>query len=132
MPTFVLLHSPLVGPLTWQPVADVLRQLGTNAVVPTPGSEGVSPPFWKRHAEAVAASRLRLPHAERIVLTAHSGAGPLLPAVRRQVEHDVIGYVFVDADLPGPDGASRLDLLVLGDCALVTSPCHRWAAAGLD
>jgi len=31
---------------------------GTNAVVPTLGSEGVSPPFWKRHAEAIA-ERLR-------------------------------------------------------------------------
>src|SRR6267143_3337680 len=52
-----------------------------------------------------------LPRSERIVLTAHSGAGPLLPAVRRQVEHEVVGYLFVDAGLPGPDGASRLELL---------------------
>lgn len=111
MATFVLLHSPLVGPLTWKPVADVLKGAGTNAVVPTLGSEGASPPFWKRHAEAVTERLRHLPHAERIVLTAHSGAGPLLPAVRRQIEHDVVGYVFVDAGLPGPDGASRLDLL---------------------
>jgi hypothetical protein len=100
-----------VGPLTWKPVADVLKGGGTNAVVPTLGSEGVSPPFWKRHAEAVAECLRTLPRAERIVLTAHSGAGPLLPAVRRHVEHDVVGYVFVDAGLPGPDGASRLNLL---------------------
>ncbi|HVH30734.1 MAG TPA: alpha/beta hydrolase, partial [bacterium] len=94
MPTFVLLHSPLLDP---SPAACCRcgETVGTNAVVPTLGSEGVSPPFWKRHAEAVAESLLRLPHAERIVLTAHSGAGPLLPAVRRQVEHDVVGYVFV-------------------------------------
>lgn len=82
-----------------------------NAVVPTLGSEGVSPPFWKRHAEAVADCLRSLPRSERIVLTAHSGAGPLLPAVCRQVEHAVVGYLFVDAGLPGPDGASRLELL---------------------
>ncbi len=111
MPTFVLLHSPLVGPLTWKPVADILKGEGTNAVVPTLGSVGVSPPFWKRHTEAVAECLGSLPRAEPIVLTAHSGAGPLLPAVRRQIEHNVVGYVFVDAGLPGPDGASRLDLL---------------------
>ena len=111
MPTFVLLHSPLVGPFTWKPVADVLKAGGTNAVVPTLGSEGVSPPFWKRHAEAVVDRLRSLPHAERIVLTAHSGAGPLLPAVGRQIEHHVVGYMFVDAGLPGPDGASRLKLL---------------------
>ena len=83
MATFVLLHSPLVGPLTWKPVADVLMEGGTNAVVPTLGSEGVSPPFWKRHAEAIAERLRSFPRAERIVLTAHSGAGAVLPAVRR-------------------------------------------------
>lgn len=111
MPTFVLLHSPLVGPLTWKPVANILKGGGTNAVVPALGSEGVSPPFWKRHAEAVAERLRSFPRRERVILTAHSGAGPLLPAVRRQVEQDVVGYVFVDAGLPGPDGASRLGLL---------------------
>ncbi len=25
MPTFVLLHSPLVGPFTWKPVAETLK-----------------------------------------------------------------------------------------------------------
>jgi hypothetical protein len=111
MPTFVLLHSPLVGPLTWKPVAEILKEGGTNAVVPTLRSEGVSPPYWKRHAEAVAEYLRGLSRAEPVILTAHSGAGPLLPAVRRQIEHNVVGYVFVDAGLPGPDGASRLDLL---------------------
>ncbi len=31
---FVLLHSPLVGPLTWGPVADELRRRGIEAIVP--------------------------------------------------------------------------------------------------
>ncbi len=39
----------------------------------------------------------------------HSGAGPRLPAARIKVVHPVAGYVFVDAGLPGPNGASRLD-----------------------
>jgi hypothetical protein len=44
------------------------------------------------------------------VLVGHSGAGPLLPAVRERIQHPVAGYIFVDASLPGQDGASRFDL----------------------
>jgi len=33
-----------------------------------------------------------------------------LPAIRRETDHAVTGYVFVDASLPGKDGQSRLDL----------------------
>ena len=111
MATFVLVHSPLVGPLTWKPVADKLGRKGFNAVVPVLLSEEVQPPYWKRHAGAVAESLRDLPPSEPVILVAHSGAGPLLPAVRTQVGYGVVGYIFVDAALPGPDGASRLDLL---------------------
>ena len=36
---FVLVHSPLVGPFTWELVAEVLRQRG--AVNPFPASGGI-------------------------------------------------------------------------------------------
>lgn len=110
MLAFVLVHSPLVGPLTWRPVAELLRQRGLNAVVPVLASEGIRPPYWAHHAAAIAESLKGLPPTRAVVLVGHSGAGPFLPAARSKVVHPVAGYVFVDAGLPGPDGASRFDL----------------------
>lgn len=44
------------------------------------------------------------------MLIGHSGAGPLLPAIRQQAGRPVAAYLFVDAGIP-EDGKSRLDLL---------------------
>lgn len=62
------------------------------------------------HAAAVAASLEDLPVAQPVILVGHSGAGPFLPAARTRINRAVAGYIFVDASLAGPDGASRLDL----------------------
>lgn len=105
MATFVLIHSPLVGALTWGPTALALRQQGHAAIVadlfdaPNPQL-----PYWRQHAQSVAVRG-----AERPILVGHSGAGPLLPAIRKMLNRPVGGYIFVDSDLP-QDGASRLDL----------------------
>ncbi len=108
--TFALVHSPLVGPLTWQPVAHRLQLRGIASIVPVLGSEGVDPPFWFHHADVIAASLQAVPVDSPLVLVAHSGAGPLLPAARTRIRHPVAGYIFVDAGVPGPDGATRFDL----------------------
>jgi len=111
--TFVLIHSPLVGPTTWAPVADALRAAGHTAVVPS--LENVSAPYWAGHASAVARALDGLVPGERIVLVGHSGAGPLLPSIGQAAGRPVAAYVFVDADLPR-EGASRLDLFAtVGD-----------------
>jgi hypothetical protein len=34
-PVFVLIHSPLIGPKTWLPVADELVRRGREALVPS-------------------------------------------------------------------------------------------------
>jgi hypothetical protein len=50
----VLVHSPLVGPLTWQPVAGLLGREGVEVVVPTLDNDadpGV--PLYLHHAERV-------------------------------------------------------------------------------
>lgn len=108
--SYVLIHSPLVGPLTWQPVAKRLRGRGIVAVVPTLSSEGIKPPFWPHHADVIAKSLQAVPVNTPVVLVAHSGSGPLLPVARTRIEHPVAGYIFVDAAVPGPDGASRFAL----------------------
>jgi hypothetical protein len=99
--TWVLVHSPLVGPMTWEPVAGELRRAGVEALVPDVGdSEAPEAPFWRYHAETVAAALATLPASARLVLGGHSGAGPLLPAIAAALGRPVAAYLFVDAGLP--------------------------------
>ena len=108
---YVLIHSPLVGGLTWTLVSDQLRQLGQRVVVPILSDSTASrEPFWKQHAESVAQALIHIPRNQRLVLVAHSGAGPLLPAIRQAIPNPIHAYVFVDAGIPR-NGASRLDLM---------------------
>ncbi len=51
-----------------------------------------------------------IPAARALTFVAHSGAGPLLPAIRHLSDRPVAAYLFVDAGIP-KDGASRLDLI---------------------
>ncbi len=60
-PLFVLVHSPLVGPLTWGPVAAELRGRGYAAVVPAlRAGETADPPYWRQHVAAAVAALLDL------------------------------------------------------------------------
>lgn len=108
---YVLIHSPLVGPLTWSRVADVMRGRGLDAVVPNlEDSLDSQDPFWKQHADSVSRSLTGISTGNRLILVAHSGAGPLLPAIRQSLRNPVSAYVFVDAGIPR-QGASRLELM---------------------
>jgi hypothetical protein len=108
---YVLIHSPLVGPLTWRLVADQMRQKRLNVSVPTlVDSPDTKEPFWKQHAESVSQTLAQIPKDTFITLVAHSGAGPLLPVIRQLLVNPVNAYVFVDTGIP-QDGASRLDLM---------------------
>jgi pimeloyl-ACP methyl ester carboxylesterase len=109
--TFVFIHSPLVGVLTWTRVAKKLRQHGYKVVLPTLSDQVGSPlPFWKQHVEAVRQTLIDLPPDQSLTLVGHSGAGPLLPVIRQSLRNPVDRYLFVDAGIPR-DGASRLDLM---------------------
>jgi pimeloyl-ACP methyl ester carboxylesterase len=105
----VLVHSPLVGPETWAPVSEELERRGITAVVPDLLDNG-RPPYWSRHAAAVADALAKVPPDRAVVLAGHSGAGPILPAIAAELRQPVAGYVFVDAGLPG-DGRSRLEMM---------------------
>ena len=111
MTTFVLIHSPLVGPFTWSLVAEELRHRGIAVVVPVLSQdEEDERPYWQQHVEGIVQALSSLPAEQPPVVVGHSGAGMLLPAVGEASGRPVAAYVFVDAGIP-EDGKSRLDLL---------------------
>ncbi|MFE3460768.1 hypothetical protein ACFXKD_24775 [Nocardiopsis aegyptia] len=104
-PVLVLLHSPLVGALTWEPVADVLRADGRRVVVPSLVSALSGPgPYRPAYASAAARS-VAGEDARTVVLVGHSAAGTHLPEVAAALEEagtEVVGAVHADASLPHP------------------------------
>jgi len=91
-------------------VASELSARGNTVLIPTP-VDGGTPPFWPQQA---AAAGIAVPRVDHLVLAAHGGAGPLLPAIVDAARCEVATYLFVDADLPA-HGHSRLDLLRMMD-----------------
>jgi hypothetical protein len=71
----VLVHSPLVGPETWAPVAVELRERGHVATA--------------------------IGHGGPSVLIGHSGIGPVLPHIA-SLCGNVVAAVYADASLPQP------------------------------
>ena len=111
---YVLIHSPLVGPLTWSLVADQLEQSSLIVIPVLEDSPASNKPFWKQHAESVSRSLVNIPREHLIVLVAHSGASPLLPCIAQSLSHKVHAYIFVDAGIP-QNNLSRLELMKLED-----------------
>jgi hypothetical protein len=107
---YVLVHDPVTGPVTWEPVADELRQRDLIAVVPDLLDDGL-PPFWRQHARSIVrAIAEEVPPGLALVLVAHGGGGQLLGVlgpVLRDAGYRVAAEVLVDAGLP-PGGESRL------------------------
>lgn len=97
--SLVLIHSPLVGPATWDVLSATLTGRGIDCCVPDlrPALlEG--PPYWPRQVQAIASSAAG---GKSPIMVGHSGAGPLLAAAG-QAMGTVAGYVFIDAGLPTP------------------------------
>lgn len=112
---YALIHSPLVGPLTWSLVAREMERRGVGAIAPSLVDDpNLERPFWQQHAGSIAESLARIPRNQSIVLVAHSGAGPLLPIIRQSAARPIRSYVFVDAGLPR-NNLSRIDLMRLQD-----------------
>jgi pimeloyl-ACP methyl ester carboxylesterase len=95
----LLVHSPLVGSGTWEPVADELAGAGYAVTVPDlAGAIAAGPPYHLRQAQVIAGSAVGQP----VILVGHSRAGPLLATAGTMLGEAVRGYVFVDARLPAP------------------------------
>jgi pimeloyl-ACP methyl ester carboxylesterase len=107
--SFVLVHSPSVGPRTWEPVARRLTELGWAAAVPSllgVGQEG--PPFWPRVVDAVHAGLDTSGQKQGVVLVAHSNAGLFIPVIAAALPGQVLGCIFVDAALPPRSGTAAV------------------------
>jgi pimeloyl-ACP methyl ester carboxylesterase len=105
---FVLVHSPLVSPATWRWVAEVLRRLGHEAVVP---DLTVAATAGDPHAVIRAA---RPPTAtDTPVIVGHSGAGFLLPWIAASAGSPPRRLVFVDAGVPPCEGDATAGANVL-------------------
>jgi pimeloyl-ACP methyl ester carboxylesterase len=104
---FVLIHSPSVGPRTWQPVAHRLTALGREVTVPSLlhiTDEG--PPFWPQVVEAVRTGLRAARQDQGLVLVAHSNAGLFIPVIATALPGQVLGCIFMDAALPPASGAA--------------------------
>ena len=94
----LLVHSPLVGPASWDLIAPTLAEPGRDVTIPDLSSTiAAGPPWCSRQAELIA----RAAAGQPAVLVGHSRAGPILAAAGALISQ-VRGYVFVDARLPFP------------------------------
>lgn len=106
---FVLIHSPLCGPLTWGLVAQELRRQGVAVELPAFGDDGTATAaYWQQHVSAIVHALAGVSTDRPLILVAHSGAGPLLPAIGAALPQTIGAYLFADAGLPHP-AFSRLD-----------------------
>lgn len=97
---FVLLHSPLLGPLTWRPVAAELERRGHEVETPAwPRLGQIADGFYEALATGLAA---QLGGEGPRLLVAHSGAGALAPTLGRKLSEPPAGLIFADAILPHP------------------------------
>jgi hypothetical protein len=97
----VLVHSPFVGPSSWNRVAEELRRGGRQVVVPSLVGALTSPsPLYPALAGAVADAI-----SGRVALVVHSGAGALVPPVVDLLASRIEAVIFVDATLPHPGQA---------------------------
>jgi hypothetical protein len=105
---FVLVHSPVVGPRTWAPVARELAGAGHAVTVPSLlGIGAQEPPFWPHVVAAVtAAVSGAAGPGEPLALVAHSNAGIFIPSIRAALAQPVLCSVFADAVLPAPSGVT--------------------------
>ena len=108
-PSLVLIHSPFLGPATWQSTARALAGDGRQVQVPSMLAVARSaPPYWPAGVDAITRS---VADDEPVVLVPHSNAGLFVPAVVDALGDQVRGVVFVDAALPGAGHHTTSDFL---------------------
>ena len=107
-PSIILIHSPFLGPATWQATAEVLAREQRQVSVPDLSAVARSaPPYWPAGLDAI----VRAAADDPAILVPHSNAGLFVPAVFEALGDQVRGVVFVDAALPGGGHHSSYDFV---------------------
>ncbi len=125
--SWLLVHSPLLGPSSWAATAAVLR--GRGHAVATPDLRAAvtgAPPRVPAVLAAAVAGTADLPGTVAVV--GHSGAGAFLPAIGAALGDRCGALVFVDAVVPPRDGAHETParLRVLLDEQTVDGMLRPW------
>lgn len=99
--TFVLVHSPFLGPSCWEAVGAALLSQGAashrlDLRVALSAEAGLYDALGRLAARQIAGPA---------ILVVHSGAGALAPTIVRHAGDVILGAIFVDALLPHPGRA---------------------------
>lgn len=103
--SFLFIHSPLVGPSSWEPLAAAAELRGFEVALPDlTGIADAAAPRWPHFAATAvaAAQELKSPF-----VVGHSGAGAILPEIGKQLGDRLGALVFVDAVVPPVEGVHR-------------------------
>jgi hypothetical protein len=96
---FLLVHSPALGPSSWRWVANALRQVGHEPIVPDLTAQATGGDAVGFAVAAARAARGESSDDGSCVVAGHSGAGALLPLIGAQCSLSA-HLVFVDAVVP--------------------------------
>ena len=104
--SFLLVHSPLIGPYTWRRLSARMERMGWKTVIPSllpvlDRSEAFSDAIARRVMQAVEETEV----TEPLIAVGHSAAGAFLPVISSYLDGMVRGYVFLDARLPRRDAS---------------------------
>lgn len=130
---WLLVHSPLLGPSSLEPLAKVLTAVGGTVALPdlTPCTEADIPDVRYRELARNAGRKLSARHGDDpdidVVVLGHSGAGPHLPEISAGVGVQPI-LAFVDAAVPPTSRAYRTpsNIEVLLDKQTVDGRLRPW------
>lgn len=127
MTSILFVHSPLVGPSTWETSAKLMRSHGFDVSVPDLTVVAQAPPpRWKAFVGAAVDGAATL--TDEVTVVGHSGAGAFLPAIAAEASGRVVSLLFVDAVLPPPSGVYETSarMRALLDEHTVDGRLRRW------
>jgi len=124
----LLVHSPLLGPSTWDELLPLLDSAGWSVAVPDLRPLVETSPFHPAVCESAAAAAAS---SARVVVVGHSRAGPYLPGIAAALGSAVSEVVFLDARLPYP-GRSWLSSLTADQAGTLRELTHEDRLATWD
>jgi len=119
--TYLLVHSPLLGPSSWARVGALLD----DVVIPDLSQAGTASEPWRVFVDLAVEA---VDQAQDVVVVGHSGAGAFLPLIGAALKGRLNRLVFVDAVVPPDSGkyVSSEEMLAFLDGKAVGGVLPRW------